>query len=70
LRAGARELVARGWQGMLIWVLRENRASRLFYERLGGVHMRDRDVEREVEGVTITESGYAWDDVRALAAKA
>ena len=70
MRAGARELVTRGWRGMLIWVLRENVASRLFYERMGGVHLRNRDVDREIEGVTITESGYAWDDVRALAATA
>ena len=70
MRAGAREIAARGWLGMLIWVLRENAPFRLFYERMGGHHLRDRDVDREIEGVTITESGYAWDDVRLLAAKA
>jgi GNAT superfamily N-acetyltransferase len=70
MRAGARELIARGWQGMLVWVLRENTASRVFYERMGGRHLRDRDVDREIEGVTITESGYAWDDVGVLGAKA
>ena len=70
MRAGARELVARGCRGMVIWVLRENLASRLFYERMGGVHLRDRDVDREIEGVTISESGYAWEDVRPLAARA
>jgi hypothetical protein len=32
--------------------------------------LRDRDTEREIEGVTITESGYAWDDVSALATPA
>ncbi len=70
MRAGAREVLARGWRGMLIWVLRENQPSRLFYERMGGRHLRDRDVDREIEGVTIIESGYAWADVSALAAKA
>lgn len=70
MRAGAREVLARGWRGMLIWVLRENQPSRVFYERMGGRHLRDRDVDREIEGVTITESGYAWEDVSALAAKA
>jgi GNAT superfamily N-acetyltransferase len=67
IRHAARQLVARGWHGMLIWVLRENHASRRFYERMGGRHLRDGDTDREIEGVTITESGYAWDDVGALA---
>lgn len=70
LRAGAREIIARGWRGMLIWVLRENAPSRLFYERMGGRHLPARDIEHEIEGATITESGYAWDDVRPLAARA
>ncbi len=69
LRLGAREVVARGWRGMLIWVLRENDASRTFYERMGGRHLRDRDTDREIEAVTITESGYAWDDVSGLATR-
>jgi L-amino acid N-acyltransferase YncA len=70
MRAGAGEITARGWRGMLIWVLRENAPSRLFYERMGGRHLPDRDIEHEIEGATIVESGYAWDDVRALAARA
>jgi hypothetical protein len=67
MRAGAREMQERGWRGMLIWVLRENAPSRRFYERMGGRHLRDRDTDREIEGATITESGYAWDDVGLLA---
>ncbi len=67
MRAGARECVARGWRGMLVWVLRDNAPSRVFYERMGGRHLRDRDTDREIEGVTLTESGYAWDDLTALA---
>ena len=65
MRAGARELLARGWRGMLVWVLRENAPSRLFYERMGGTYTRDR--EDRVGGADITESGYAWDDIGALA---
>jgi L-amino acid N-acyltransferase YncA len=67
LRMGAREIVARGWGGMLIWVLRENAPSRLFYERMGGRYLADRDIERVIEGATVMESGYAWDDLRSLA---
>jgi GNAT superfamily N-acetyltransferase len=69
MRAAAREIQERGWRGMLIWVLRENAPSRRFYERMGGRHLRDRDTDREIEGVTITESGYAWDDVSLLATR-
>ena len=70
MRLGAREILARGWRGMIIWVLRDNSPSRLFYERMGGRHLRGRDTDREIEGVTVTEAGYAWDDVTGLAAKA
>jgi len=69
MRRSARELLARGWRGMLVWVLRENRPSRLFYERMGGRHLRDRDTDRETMGVTITESGYAWDDLGSLVSR-
>ena len=68
LRAGAKELIERGFPSMIIWVLRENAASRLFYERMGGRHVRDE--ERELEGVRITESGYGWDDIAPLARSA
>ena len=70
LRAGAREIVTRGWGGMLIWVLRENAPSRLFYERMGGRYLPDRDLERTIEGATVIESGYAWDELRSLALRA
>jgi len=66
MRAGARELLARGWRGMVIWVLRENRPSREFYEQMGGRHLADRDEDRDIEGVAVTESGYVWDDLNAL----
>ncbi len=69
LRRGARELVARGWGAMIVWVLRENEPSRVFYERMGGRHLAGRDEERDIEGVRIWESGYAWDDTGALASR-
>jgi ribosomal protein S18 acetylase RimI-like enzyme len=64
MRAGARELIARGWRGMHLWVLRDNAPSRLFYERMGGRYTHDR--EDPGQGVTLIESGYAWDDIGAL----
>jgi ribosomal protein S18 acetylase RimI-like enzyme len=61
LEAAAKELQTRGNLSMVIWVLRENAPARRFYERMGGVHVRDE--EREIEGVRITESGYGWEDI-------
>ena len=67
LQAAAKALVERGYLSMIIWVLRENAPSRRFYERMGGIYVRDE--VRELEGVRITESGYGWDDVGPLAAR-
>lgn len=67
MRASARECVARGWRGMLLWVLRDNEPSRRFYEHMGGRHLSGRDTDREIEGVSLTEAPYAWDDVAPLA---
>jgi ribosomal protein S18 acetylase RimI-like enzyme len=61
LEAAVTELVGRGFLSMIIWVLRENAPSRRFYERMGGVHVRDE--ERELDGVRITESSYGWEDI-------
>jgi GNAT superfamily N-acetyltransferase len=61
LNAAVSELLERGMPSMIIWVLRENAPSRRFYERMGGVHVRDE--ERDLEGVRITESGYGWPDI-------
>lgn len=68
LQAAAKELVERGLPSMIIWVLRENAPSRRFYERMGGIWVRDE--ERELEGVRITESGYGWEDIAPLARSA
>jgi ribosomal protein S18 acetylase RimI-like enzyme len=68
LQAGAKELIDRGFPSMMVWVLRENAPSRYFYERMGGRHVRDE--ERELEGVRITESGYGWAEIAALAGAA
>jgi len=70
IRAAGRALLARGWHSAVLWVLRENAPSRLFYERMGGRHLREHDEEREIDGVTVTEAAYAWDDVSALARRA
>ena len=65
LDGAAKELQGRGHPSMIIWVLRDNAPSRRFYERMGGVHVRDE--ERELDGVRIIESGYGWEDISPLA---
>ena len=50
---------------MIIWVLRDNRPARLFYERLGGVYVRSQPIT--IGEVTLEEMSYGWprlDDVR------
>ena len=66
MRAAASECLRRGWRGVTVWVLRENEPSRRFYEGMGGRYLDGRDETREIDGVAITESGYAWDDVSAI----
>jgi ribosomal protein S18 acetylase RimI-like enzyme len=61
LHTAAKELVDRGLDSMIIWVLRENAPSRRFYERMGGEWVRDE--ERELDGVRLTESAYGWPDI-------
>ena len=60
--AGLREL---GLDDMIIWVLRDNRPARSFYERLGGVYVRGQPIT--IGSVTLEEVSYGWrrlDDVR------
>lgn len=67
MREAAVQSLRRGWRAVTVWVLRENAPSRRFYERMGARYLEGRDETREVEGVLITECGYAWDDVSVLA---
>jgi ribosomal protein S18 acetylase RimI-like enzyme len=60
--AGLREL---GLTNMVIWVLRDNRPAREFYERLGGVYIRAQPIT--IGSATLEEVSYGWrrlDDVR------
>lgn len=52
---GLREL---GLDDMLIWVLRDNRVARDFYERLGGVYVRSQPTS--IGPVTVEEVAYGW----------
>jgi ribosomal protein S18 acetylase RimI-like enzyme len=52
---GLREL---GLEDMIIWVLRENRPARDFYERLGGVYVRTQPIT--IGSVILEEVSYGW----------
>jgi GNAT superfamily N-acetyltransferase len=66
IRESARELAAHGMTSLLIWVLRENRIGRAFYEHLGGVPRREKPVEMPGFPEGHVEVAYCWDDTAAL----
>jgi ribosomal protein S18 acetylase RimI-like enzyme len=43
---------------MIVWVLRDNAAGRLFYERLGGVYVREQPIT--IGSATLEEVSYGW----------
>ncbi len=59
LKAMAGALFERGHRGMSLWVLEQNAAARLFYERLGGT-----PVAEKRSG--LIEVAYGWSDLRQL----
>ncbi len=60
----ATDLISRGNNSALVWVLREN-PSRWFYERLGGV--RAGDQRTSFAGCLLNEIAYGWQDLTTLA---
>jgi len=63
MKAVAQELVRRGFNSLMVWVLTENPA-RKFYQTLGGEYMREKDIE--IGGKTLKETAYGWKDLRRL----
>lgn len=61
--AVARDLLEMGLSSMLVWVLEQNPA-RGFYERLGGVYLREKPIE--IGGTPLREVAYGWDDLNGL----
>jgi len=64
MRLMARDLLERGCNGASLWVLRENRPARRFYERLGGLDCGEKTDERP--GLTLHEIAYGWKDLSLL----
>ncbi len=64
VKAAADGLLARDLNNMIVWVLSTNPA-RGFYEKLGGVYLRDKP--EKFGDVILKESAYGWDDIHLLA---
>ena len=59
-----RALADRGARSLVVWVLRENRRARGFYERLGGLAAETRG--EHVGGGAVPSIAYRWPDIRVL----
>ena len=68
IRECARELAKGKTRSLLIWVLRENARGRGFYERLGGLAVREKPVEEFPGAEEYVEIGYGWNDTSRLRA--
>jgi GNAT superfamily N-acetyltransferase len=62
-QAFVRDLIERGYSGMLIWALRDNARARAFYEKMGGQAVGKKLVTL---GEPLWEVGYGWPDLRLL----
>jgi GNAT superfamily N-acetyltransferase len=63
VQAVAERLREQGMCSMIVWTFREN-AARGFYERLGGVYVREKPYP--VGGADLVAVAYGWSDTRVL----
>lgn len=64
VREAAVRLDAAGMQAMLLWVFEANAAARRFYEKLGGVYLRQQPMT--LGGASFDEVAYGWKPLRSL----
>ena len=64
VQKAAQSLLALQWMSMLVWVLSDNPYQK-FYERLGGVYLREKSIP--IGDTLLTEKAYGWKDIRPLA---
>jgi ribosomal protein S18 acetylase RimI-like enzyme len=65
VRAVAGGVAEMGLTDMIVWVLRDNRKARDFYERLGGVYIRSQPIT--IGSALLQEVSYGWtslDEIR------
>ena len=65
VEAAADSLARRAMTSMVVWVLRDNAGARGFYERLGGVYLRERPLDLSL-GAAVREVAYLWADTAVL----
>lgn len=63
--AGARFLLSHGLESMIVWALASNLPAGGFYQALGGVFVREREID--IQGHLMKETSYGWKDLRRLA---
>ena len=64
----ARGLLAQGHRGAGLWVLRDNRPARAFYEGLGGTPVGEK--ADTLGDLPVVEIAYAWPSLSAMTATA
>lgn len=64
MRLMAASLLGAGRRAASVWVLQQNVRARAFYERLGGVLVREK--REDLGDATFVEVAYAWRDLYAL----
>jgi ribosomal protein S18 acetylase RimI-like enzyme len=63
----ARGLLDIGFSSMLLWVFAGNHSAQRFYERMGGVYLRDKI--KEIGGTPMLEKAYGWRNLQILTAE-
>ena len=61
MEAAMRVLSQRGFSSMLLWVLKDNRPARKFYEAVGGKYLYEKPIE--IGSQTLIEVAYGWKDL-------
>lgn len=59
--AAVKGLTDIGSTSMLVWVLKDNKSARGFYEHLGGVYVSEKPIE--IGGKDLMEVAYGWSDL-------
>jgi ribosomal protein S18 acetylase RimI-like enzyme len=60
MQAAMGELVRRGFQSILLWVLKDNLTACRFYEAMGGKYLKEKPIT--IGNLTLMEAAYVWKD--------
>lgn len=64
VQAVARFLLSHRVESMIVWALANNLPACSFYKALGGVFVREREID--IQGHAMVEASYGWKDLRRL----